>query len=152
MHWKNWCWSWNSKTLATWCEELTPWKRHAGKDWRLEEKGTTEGKMVLWHHWLDGHEFEQAPGVGDGQGSLACCSPCVCKESDMTERLNWAESTGGWAGETLGITVMEFHQRWGKRHELDSACRRLSWRAFPGGKSQRRGSQLWKQIKWKLNK
>ena len=47
----------------------------AGKDWRQEEKGTTEDEMVGWHHWLLGQEFEQAPGVGDGQGSLACCSP-----------------------------------------------------------------------------
>ena len=46
----------------------------AGKDWRQEEKGMTEDEMVVWHHWLDGHEFYQAPGVGDGQGSLACCS------------------------------------------------------------------------------
>ena len=48
----------------------------------------TEDEMVGWHHQLDGHEFEQAPGVGDGQGSLACCSPSGHKESDMTERLN----------------------------------------------------------------
>ena len=47
----------------------------AGKDWRQEEKGTTEDEMAGWHHWLDAHEFEQAPGVGDGQGSLSCCSP-----------------------------------------------------------------------------
>ena len=47
----------------------------AGKDWRQEEKGTTEDEMVGWHHRLNGHEFEQAPGVGDGQGSLTCCSP-----------------------------------------------------------------------------
>ena len=47
----------------------------AGKDWRQEEKGMTEDEMVGWHHPLDGHEFEQAPGVGDGQGSLSCCSP-----------------------------------------------------------------------------
>ena len=47
----------------------------AGKDWRQEEKGMTEDEMIGWHHWLDGHEFEQAPEVGDGQGSLACCSP-----------------------------------------------------------------------------
>jgi len=47
----------------------------AGKDWRQEEKGTTEDEMVEWHHRCSGHEFEQAPGVGDGQGSLACCSP-----------------------------------------------------------------------------
>ena len=58
-----------------------------GKDWRQEEKGITEEEMIGWHHRLDGHEFEQALRVGDGQGSLVCCSPRGCKESDMTERL-----------------------------------------------------------------
>ena len=48
----------------------------------------TEDEMVGWHHQPDGHEFEQAPGVGDGQGSLSCCSPCGRKESHMTEQLN----------------------------------------------------------------
>ena len=66
----------------------------AGKDWRLEEKGTTEDEMVGWHHWLDGQQFEQALGVGDGQGSLACCSPWGHKESDMTEQLNWTDAEG----------------------------------------------------------
>ena len=61
----------------------------AGTDWKQEEKGMTEGKMVGWHHWLDGHEFEQAPGVGDEQGSLAYCSPRGHKELVMTEWLNW---------------------------------------------------------------
>ena len=50
----------------------------------------------LWHHWLDGHEFGQAPGIGDRQGSLVCCSSWGCKESDTTERLNWTESL--WVG------------------------------------------------------
>ena len=60
----------------------------AGKDWRRqEEKRVTEDEMVGWHHWLNGHEFEQAPGVGDGQGSLVCCSPWRHKESDMIEWL-----------------------------------------------------------------
>ena len=63
----------------------------AGKDWRQEEKGTTQDEMVEWHHWLNGHEFEQVLGVGGGQGSLACCSPWGCKESDMTEQLNCTE-------------------------------------------------------------
>ena len=53
-----------------------------------EEKGTTEDEMAGWHHPLGGHEFEQAPGVGDGQGSLACCSPWGRKELNTTERLN----------------------------------------------------------------
>ena len=48
----------------------------------------TEDEMVGWHHGLDGYEFEQAPGAGNGQGSLACCSPCSRKESDISERLN----------------------------------------------------------------
>ena len=64
----------------------------AGKDWRPEEKGTTEDEMVGWHHCLDGIEFEQALGVGEGQGSLMCCSRWDCKESDMTVWLNWTES------------------------------------------------------------
>ena len=61
----------------------------SGKDWRQEEQGMTEDEMVGIHHQLDGQEFEQAPGVGDGQGSLACCSPWGRKQSYMTERLNW---------------------------------------------------------------
>ena len=64
----------------------------AGKDWRQEEKGTTENEMVGWHHWLDGHEFERAQEVGDGQGSLACCSPWGCNETDTTEWLSWLNS------------------------------------------------------------
>ena len=65
-------------------------KPDAGQDWR-QEKGMTEDAMVGWHHRLNGHGFEQAPGVGDGQGSLACFSPWGCKESDMTRatKLNW---------------------------------------------------------------
>ena len=62
-----------------------------GKDWRQEEKGMTEDEMVGWHHWLNGHEFQQALGVGDGQGSLVCCSPWGCKEWDTTVWLNWTE-------------------------------------------------------------
>ena len=65
------------------------WKRPwCWEDWRQEEKWMTEDEMVEWHHPLNGHEFEQTPGDGDGQGGLVCCSPWCCKESDMTERLN----------------------------------------------------------------
>ena len=64
----------------------------AGKDRRQEEKGMTEDEMVGWHHWLNEHEFVSSPGVGDGQGGLASCSPWGRKESDMTERLNWTYS------------------------------------------------------------
>ena len=55
---------------------------------KSEEKGTTEDEMVVWHHPLDGHEFEQSLEVGDGQESLTCCSPWGCKESNTTEQLN----------------------------------------------------------------
>ena len=82
----------NSSTLATSCEELTHWKRL----WCWEGlgaggEGKTEDEMVGWHHWLDGHEFEWTPGVGDGQGGLVCCDSWGRKESDTTEQLNWTE-------------------------------------------------------------
>ena len=60
----------------------------AGKDWRQEEKGMIEDKMVGRHHWLNGHEFEQAPGDDEGLGRLVCCSPCGHKESATAEWLN----------------------------------------------------------------
>ena len=62
--------------------------RKAGGEGRQEEKGMTEDEVVGWHHCLNGHEFGQALGVGDGQGGLACCSSWGHKELDTTERLN----------------------------------------------------------------
>ena len=93
---KSWIFFWRTdaeaETPILWPPDPKNWliwkDLDAGKDWRQEEKGTTENGMIGWHHWLDGHEFEQAPGV-DGQGSLVCCSPWICKQSDMTEQLNW---------------------------------------------------------------
>ena len=64
----------------------------AGRDWEQEEKGTTEDEMTGWHHGLDGCESEWTPGVGDGQGGLACCDSWGHKESDTTEQLNWTIS------------------------------------------------------------
>ena len=64
---------------------------NAGRDSGQEEKGTRENEMAGWHHGLDGRESEWTPGVGDGQGSLACCDSWGHKESDTTERLNWTE-------------------------------------------------------------
>ena len=82
-----------AETLILWPPDVKDWlirkDPDAGKDWR-QEKGTIEDAVVGWHHWLYGHEFLPAPGVGDGQGSLVCCSLWGHKESDMTERLNWA--------------------------------------------------------------
>ena len=84
------------ETLILWPPDVKNWLIRkdpgAGKDWRREEKGTTEDEMVGWHHWLDGCEFEQAPGVGDGWRSLVCCSPWGRKESDMCSKWSrqWA--------------------------------------------------------------
>ena len=75
-------WPPNAKNWLIWKDS------DAGKDWGQEEKGMTEDEMVGWHHPLDGHEFEQALGVRDGQGGLACCSPFGCRESNTTEWLN----------------------------------------------------------------
>ena len=84
-----------AETLILWPTDAKNWliwkDPDAGKDWRQEEKGTTEDEMVGWHSQLDGHEFEQAPGVGDGQGGLVCYNPWGHKESDMTEQLNWTD-------------------------------------------------------------
>ena len=81
-----------AETPVIWPPDMKAWligkDPDAGKDWRWKEKEMTEDEMVGWHHQLDGHEFEQAPGVGDGQGSLACCSPRGCQELDKTEQLN----------------------------------------------------------------
>ena len=80
-------------TLELWPPNVKNWligkDPNAGKDWRQEEKGTTEDEMVGWYHQLDGHEFEQTLAVGDGQGSLACCSPWVAKS--QTWLSNWTE-------------------------------------------------------------
>ena len=78
-----------AETPILWPPDVKNWliDPDAGKDWR-QEKGMIEDKMAGWHHQLDEHEFEQAPGVGDGQGSLACCSPWGHKESDTTEQLS----------------------------------------------------------------
>ena len=83
-------------------------KTHAGRDWGQEEKGTTEDEMAGWHHWLDGREFEWAPGVGDGQGGLACWDSWGCKELDTTERLNWhikGEEPLGWQSKAVGSNL-----------------------------------------------
>ena len=74
--------------VKSWVTEKNP---DAGRDWGQEEKAMTEDKMAGWHHRLDEHEFEWTPGVGDGQGGLACCDSWGRKESDTTERLIWSD-------------------------------------------------------------
>ena len=84
-----------AETPILWSPHAKSWligkDSDAGRDWGQEEKGTTEDEMAGWHHQLDGLESEWTPGVGDGQGGLACCDSWGRKESDMTEWLNWAD-------------------------------------------------------------
>ena len=88
-----------AETLGLWAPHAKRWltgkDSDAGRDWGQEEKGMTEDGMAGWHHRLDGHESEWTPGVGDGQGGLACCDSWGRKESDTTadttEQLNWTE-------------------------------------------------------------
>ena len=103
-----------AETLILWPPDAKNWLTgkdpDAGKDWRQEEKGTREDEMVGWHHWHDGHEFEQALGAGDGQGSLVCCSPWGCKESDTTEWLNSkATKPEGPLGRQVGKDGRQWH-------------------------------------------
>ena len=81
-----------AETSVLWPPHAKSWligkDSDAGRDWGQEKKRTTEDEMAGWHHWLDGHESEWTPGVGDGQGGLAHCNSWGHKELDMTERLN----------------------------------------------------------------
>ena len=89
-----------AETLILWPPDVKNWiigkDPDASKDWRWEEKGMTEDEMVGWHHWLNGHEFEQTQGENEGQRSLVCYSSWDRKESDTTERLNCTELITTW--------------------------------------------------------
>ena len=78
----------------------------AGKDWRQEEKGTTEDEMVGWHHEHNGHGFGWTLGVGDGQGGLAYCGSWSSKESDITEWLKWTEHIGPYYSYMLDPVIL----------------------------------------------
>ena len=94
-----------AETPVHWTPHAKSWligkDSDAGRDWGQEERGMTEDEMAGWHHWLDGHESEWTPGIGDGQGGLACCDSWGHKESDTTERLNWTE----------GDFILEMHRK-----------------------------------------
>ena len=84
-------------------------KTDAGRYWGQEEKGTTEDEMAGWHHRLDGRESEWTPGVGDGQGGLACCDSWGLKEPDTTERLNWKHHDNDWIWQPLNYPpILDF--------------------------------------------
>ena len=80
----------------------------AGREWGQEEKGTTEDEMAGWHHWLNGCESQWTPGVGDGQGGLACCNSWGCKESDTTEWLNWTWLNWSDIYHNIGFVLDDF--------------------------------------------
>ena len=123
-----------AETPILWPPDVKNWLLRkdpdAGKDWRQEEKGMTEDEMVGWHYLLYGHEFEQSLRVGDGQGSLVCCSPWGHKKSDTAERLNWTNK-GYWS-----LRNRE-QPRWGLKLQEHTGCdpgarrlhhlRRQSW-------------------------
>ena len=111
-----------------------------GKDWRWEEKGMTEGEMIGRHYWLDGHEFEQALGVGDRQGSLVCCSLWDGKESDMTECLNWTEHNSACMLSQVQLFNPMGHSLPGSSVHWISQARIMEWVAisFSRGFSQPR--------------
>ena len=135
----------------------------AGKDWRQEEKGTTEDEMIGRHYRLDGREFEQAPGVGDGQRGLACCSPWVCKELDRTEwlsLLNWYMDVGGRPDVSRATFHLPLGSRW--QHSQEQDLHRCIWSTSKGrcelalcwlkGSSQQLGQlvQGLEKGKWKV--
>ena len=106
----------DSKTVVLWSPDAKNWligkDPDAGKGWRQEETGMTEDEVVGWHHWLDGHEFEQAPGVGDEQGSLACWSPWGHRELGMTGWLNWTEMCQEQGGDRVSWAVASIWEGW----------------------------------------
>ena len=101
-----------AETLILWppdAENRLVWKDpDAREDWRQKEKGMTEDEMVGWPQWVNGHEFEQGLGDGDGQGSLACWSPWGCKELDTTELLNWTEPFVNLPGKNT-VRIFKLH-------------------------------------------
>ena len=102
----------------------------AGRDWGQEGKGKTEDEMAGWHHRLDGHEFEWTPGVGDGQGGLACCDSWGLKELDMTEQLNWIRAK--W--NLIQDFCERFHQE--RRGQTSSCLWWLCQNVLPGAERE----------------
>jgi len=127
-----------SLTLGLWLSSGDPEWRKSGIAAGLgEEKGTTEDEMAGWHHWLDGRGFGWTPGVGDGQGGLACCNSWGRKESDTTERLNWTElNIDSMFIESINIFIdsinniiglIQYKYSWSIHNSVLTDCRKCSW-------------------------
>ena len=110
--------------------ELTRKDPDGRKDWKQEEKGTTEDEMVRWHHQLNGHEFEQTPGDGEGQGCLACCSSWGHKESDRTEWLNNNNKTTDIWGSQVELVIRNLPANAGDTRDVvfDPWVEKIPWR------------------------
>ena len=118
-----------AETPVLWPPHVKSWligkDPDARRDWGQEEKGTAEDEMAGWNHWLNGRESEWTPGVGDGQGDLACCNSWGRKESDTTEWLNWTEHAKKLIVITVVIIIIE-------RELIFKAYEQLQvWTSFP---------------------
>ena len=103
----------------------------AGRDWGQEEKETKEDEMAGWHHWLDGHESEWTPGVGDGQGSLACCDSWGRKEWDTTERLIWSDLICTIEYMVVSVYFISSILKFSYFHEVIFATNYKQWFPYP---------------------
>ena len=137
IHWKDWYWSWNSSTLATWCEKLTHWKRRdtdAGKDWGQEEKGVTD-EMVEWHHQHNGHEFEQ--NLRDSEDMIAWHAAVLGVTKSRTWLSNWTTTTD------IFLTKEKSSAMETKVNKIESwVMKQILMMRLPG---------LWTQLYWKVN-
>ena len=110
-----------AKATILWPPDANRWLTgrdpEAGKEWRQEKGVSTEDEMVGWHYWFNGHEFKQAPGDSEGQGSLACCSPCSWKELDTTQ----------WLNNRSKVDDMGQNPFWGLYHSLTKFCLFISF-------------------------
>ena len=121
-----------AETPVLWPSHAKSWligkDSDAGRDWGQEEKGMTEDEMAGWHHGLDGRESEWAPGVGDGQGGLACYDSWGCKESDTTERLNWTENLTQTGLSNKGELLSQEMFKIGQGSKLDEYSMIFIWK------------------------
>ena len=140
IHWKSWCWGWSSNPLATWCKELTHWDRPwCWERLKAGEEGDDRGWDVGWHHWLDSRESEKALGVGDGQGSLACCSGV---EHNWAAELQWTRV------HAVQVTPSWEHLAWGQVRPTPAPCSTL--RAIPKPQAHEpRGGPAFFEFAWR---